>query len=95
MSNPNYFSSIRHTPQDLIGRLGTFIEHVDHRFWPDDISLRDLKIFAADRIHGPRQLTDLYLLALAAKYQGRLVTFDQGISLSAVNGAAAKNLCVV
>ena len=94
MSNPNYFSSIRHTPQDLIGRLRTFVEHADHRFWHDEISLRDPKIFAADRIHGARQLTDLYLLALATKNRGRLVTFDQGISLSAVTGAKAENLCI-
>jgi uncharacterized protein len=95
MSNPNYFSSIRHTPKDLIGRLRTFVEHADHCFWPDEISLRDPKIFAANHIHSPRQLTDLYLLALATRHQGRLVTFDQSINLSAVNDAKGENLCIV
>jgi uncharacterized protein len=40
-------------------------------------------------------LTDLYLLALAAKHHGRLVTFDQGIPLSAISNAKTANLCNV
>jgi uncharacterized protein len=51
--------------------------------------------FDAARIHGPRQLTDLYLLALAVERGGRLVTFDSGIALDAVNGAAARHLLVL
>jgi hypothetical protein len=94
MSNPNYTGKARFTPADLIGRLRTFAAQSNHEFWPDDLSLRDEKIFVADRIHSSRQLTDLYLLALATKQQGRLVTFDQGIPLSSVRQAKAANLCV-
>jgi predicted nucleic acid-binding protein len=57
--------------------------------------LLDDKIFIAARIHSSRQLTDFYLLALAAKYGGMLATFDQGIPISAVRIAGAKNLCVL
>lgn len=94
MSNPNYSEKLRFTPGDLIGRLRKFAGQSNHEFWPDEISLRDEKIFVAERIHSSRQLTDLYLLALATKRQGRLVTFDQGISLSGVCKAKAANLCV-
>jgi len=95
MSDPNYSEKIRFTPGDLIGRLRKFAAQSNHEFWPDEISLRDEKIFAAERIHSSRQLTDLYLLALAASHHGRLVTFDKGIPLSAVTNAKVANLCIV
>ncbi len=95
MSNPRYSERARFTPGDLISRLRTFARQTDHEFWPDDVSLRDDKVFAADRMHGSRQLTDLYLLALAAKHRGQLATFDKGIPISAVRVAKAGNLCVV
>ena len=95
MSNPAYSPKARFTPADLISRLGQFAAQTNHVFWPDDVSLRDGKIFTAERMHSSRQLTDLYLLALAAKHGGRLATFDQGIPLSAVRVARPENLCLV
>lgn len=65
----------------------------DHAFWPDDISLLDSSLF--DRILGPGQLTDLYLLALAVKHSGRLATLDRTIPLAAVRGAQARHLAVI
>jgi hypothetical protein len=56
--------------------------------------LDDAKIDAA-RIHGPRQITDSYLLALAVANGARFVTFDQRIALSAVRGATPSNLLVL
>ncbi|MGE0493848.1 MAG: hypothetical protein AB7S38_31860 [Vulcanimicrobiota bacterium] len=47
------------------------------------------------RVHGPGQLTDLYLLALAVAREGCLATFDQAIPLSAVTGAQARHVVVV
>jgi toxin-antitoxin system PIN domain toxin len=94
MSNPNYSPQARFTPGDLVGRLIQFAEKTNHEFWPDDVSLRDEDIFATERIHSSRQLTDLYLLALAVKHHGRLVTFDHRIPLSSVCAAKAANLCM-
>jgi toxin-antitoxin system PIN domain toxin len=94
MSNPGYSRLATFSPGDLIGRLRQFTEKSNHEFWPDDISFRDKAIFSQEHIHSSRLLTDLYLLALATTRQGRLVTFDQGIPLSAVSGAKAANLCV-
>ena len=95
MSHPGYSKEVRFTPGELISRLRLFAEQTNHEFWPDDISLRDDKTFAGDRIHSPRQLTDLYLLALTAKHGGKLATFDQGIPVSAVRTAKAGQLQVI
>jgi toxin-antitoxin system PIN domain toxin len=93
MSNPGYSQRTRFTPGDLIDRLRTFARQTNHEFWPDEISLRDEKIFAGERIHSSLQLTDLYLLGLAVKHHARLVTFDRGIPLSGVRDAKVANLC--
>ena len=66
-----------------------------HEFWGDGPSLLDATRFQHAHIHSPRQLTDLYLLALAVGHQGRLVTFDQRIPLSAVHGASSQHLVVL
>ena len=95
MSHPGYSQGAQFTPSDLISRLRTFATQTNHEFWPDDVSLRDGKLFTAERIHSGRQLTDLYLLALASKHVGRLATFDKEISISAVCGAKGGSLCVI
>jgi uncharacterized protein len=63
-----------------------------HAFWPDDVSLLDESTIDSRRVHGPRQLKDVYLLALAVKRGGRFVTFDQSIAIEAVRGATALNI---
>jgi toxin-antitoxin system PIN domain toxin len=66
-----------------------------HALWADDISILDGHLFRHTHIHSPKQLTDLYLLGLAVRHQGRLVTFDQRIPLSAVHGAKPEHLLVL
>lgn len=66
-----------------------------HEFWPDDVSLTDVDRFQPDRILGPKQVTDLYLLSLASRNGGRLATFDRTIPASAVLGANQSHLVVV
>ncbi len=63
-----------------------------HEFWSDDVSLLDKEKVDAARIHGPRQLTDLYLLALAVRHGGRFVTFDHLVSVEAIKGAKTKDI---
>jgi predicted nucleic acid-binding protein len=67
----------------------------DHEFWPDDISIADDRVFDRSCILGPNQITDAYLLGLAVKNGGRLVTFDRGIPLKAVRPAQRQNLIVL
>lgn len=70
-------------------------ERDDHAFWPDDISLLDERVINRERIFGPKQLTDIYLLALAVKHNGRLVTFDRAIPIAAVRGAKPHHAVVI
>jgi toxin-antitoxin system PIN domain toxin len=95
MMNPAYSTSRQFILEEIIEAFFQFASVTNHEFWPDDLTLRDPKTFDLARIHGGRQLTDLYLLALAAKHRGRLVTFDQTISISAVRNASPENLCVL
>ena len=63
-----------------------------HEFWPDDVSLLDSRVADPTRIHSPRQLTDLYLLALAVRHSACFVTFDAAIAREAIVGATARSL---
>lgn len=95
MSNPNYSRQLHLTPADLVERLAQFADRTDHAFWPDDLSLRDGTAFDRARLHSARLLTDIYLLALAVRNGGRLVTFDAGIPLSAVPAAGSRHKVVL
>ena len=61
------------TPRRLLQQL-----HASPRFtfWPDALSYADV---ALDRVRGHRQVTDAYLVALAASHQARLATVDAGL----------------
>ena len=93
--NPGYSNVIRYSLSELRQLLSENMLQTDHKFWPDDVSLLDDSIIRPEFVLGPKQLTDVYLLALAVKNNGRLVTFDEKISISAVNGAADQNLCII
>lgn len=73
-------------------RLRTATLNAVHEFSPDDISLLDTARVDWERVHGPRQITDVYLLALAVAHGGRLVTFDGSIARSAVRSATPEHL---
>ncbi len=66
-----------------------------HEFWACDVSVLDSSIVDESRLHGPRQVTDAYLLALAKARNGRLVTFDQSLSLAAIPAATHDHLTVL
>ena len=80
---------------ELIARLRKFCASGHHQFWADAVSLRDERLFNPSFARGHRQLTDVYLLGLAAKKGGRLVTFDRTIPLAAVIAASRVTLEVV
>lgn len=93
ISQPRYPSPV--PPAEAIRRLrrATATEH--HAFWDCRLSLLDPQIVDPTRIHGPRAVTDAYLLALAAAHGGRFVTFDRTVPLRAVAGAGEDNLVVL
>ena len=93
MSHPAYPNA--HTVNEIVRRLHRASIERMHEFWPDDVSVLNDQIIDTTRVHGPRQLTDVYLLALAVGRGGVLVTFDQSIALSAVRGATAASVVVL
>lgn len=92
LSNPNYSKKIRLAPPDIIRRLSGFTAKQDHCFFKDSISLTDQVLFDLPHILGSKQITDVYLLALATKYGVKLATFDANINLKAVKNATEANL---
>lgn len=66
-----------------------------HAFWPDGISLLDQGVINWQAVLGSRQVTDVYLLALAVRNGGRLVTLDRAVPLQAVPGATPEHLVVL
>ena len=92
MTNPQ--SGVAERPPGILDSLRTFCASGHHEFWPDDLSLRDVA-FDLSFAQGHRQLTDIYLLGLAAKMGGVLATFDRSSPLKAVRNARADTLAVI
>ena len=67
---------------------------LDH-FWRDEMSLADDTFFDLSYASGHRQLTDVYLLGVAVRCEGRLATFDRSIPMRAVIGAKPESLAVI
>jgi toxin-antitoxin system PIN domain toxin len=93
ISQPRYPNPI--SCAQAIGLLSDACATEHHEFWVCDLSILDGDLVRSDRVHGPRQVTDLYLLALAVRRGGRLVTFDDSVPLSAVAGAGDRHLDVL
>ena len=93
LSNPSFWSGAERTA-DVVDRLRRFRASGDHQFWRDSLELTD-DIFNLAYLKGHRQLTDVYLLGLAVKRNGRLATFDRTTPIRAVSGADRETLVVV
>ena len=93
ISQPRYPSPVH--PAEAIGRLAHAAATEHHEFWPCSVSLLDSDAIHPGRLHGPKQVTDAYLLGLAVSRGGRFVTFDQSIPLNAVQGAQPAHLMVL
>lgn len=93
LSQPRYPSPV--SSMEAIELLSQACGSGHHAFWPCDVSVLDAAVVDRSRLHGPRQVTDAYLLALAAAHEGRFVTFDRSVSLSAVAGATEEHLTVL
>lgn len=79
LSNPS-FSPDALTPQNALAVLDANLELPGHHFWAADISLPEAVTLVGRRVTGHRQLTDLYLLALAIHRRGRLATLDKALA---------------
>lgn len=93
LSQPRYPSPV--TPAQAVELLSAARETPHHAFWPCDVTVLDAQVVDRSRLHGSRQVTDAYLLALAVAHDGRFVTFDRSLSLTAVHGATEEHLTVL
>ena len=93
VSQPRYPSPV--SPAEAIRRLGLATRRPEHELWPCDLSVLDGAMVDSTRLHGPKQVTDVYLLALAVAKGGRFVTFDRNIPLAAAVGARGGHLVVL
>jgi len=93
MSQPSYPQALAATA--VADRLAEAANTPDHIFWPDDVNALERGTLEWTRILGHRQVTDAYLLALAVRHEGRLVSFDKRISIDAVRFARDEHLVVL
>ena len=93
VSQPRYPSPV--SPTLAIERLSRATRTEHHAFWDCDASLLDERIVDRSRVHGPRQVTDVYLLALAVAKGGCFVTFDRHVPVDAVVGAGKSSLILL
>jgi toxin-antitoxin system PIN domain toxin len=82
-------------PARVAERLTLATTDRSHAFWPDSLSLLEPERLRWDRVLSTRHITDVYLLALAVKQGGRLVTFDRSIAVDAVPGAQKKHFVAI
>ncbi len=94
LSSPAYHA-VEATPSEAADHLRRFCSVTDHHFWEDSVFLLDESLFRLSMIRGHKLLTDAYLLGLAVRNHGRLVTFDRSIPLKAVHGAGPGSLVLI
>lgn len=76
------------TPAAVIPVLRGLCALPGHTFWPDNLSILNSDKLDTTRLLSSGQVTDSYLLALAAAHLGQLATFDRRLVTEAVHGGA-------
>ncbi|MBI4906692.1 MAG: PIN domain-containing protein [Acidobacteria bacterium] len=82
-------------PNEVARRLELFCRHQSHEFWPEGLCLLDSNLFRLEFLQGRRQITDAYLLALAVKQKGQIVTFDAAVPWRAVRNASEGHILLL
>lgn len=93
LSQPRYPNAL--PMGQVVSRLREACATRYHEFWPDTVSLLDPDVIDHTRLISPKQITDVYLLALAAQHGARFVTFDRAIPYAASRLAGAETLLVI
>lgn len=93
LSQPRYPSPVSVT--EAMARLQRATSTDHHLFWPCDVSALDPSTVDRRHLLGHRQITDAYLLAMAAAHGGRFVTLDRSVPVDAVPGATPDQLVVL
>ncbi len=77
---PNFVGS----PAVAAAMLAVLKAGPGHVFWPDDVSTSDTRIWETSKLLTSNQVTDSYLLALAASKGGKLATMDVRLNTTGV-----------
>ena len=92
ISNPAY-PTVSATPVEVLDRLRILCAQPGHDFWTDDVSLLNaLSEPMRGSLQGHQQVTDYYLICLAAAHGGKLATFDGSLARSVGSAAASIEL---
>ena len=94
IANPKYPGGAERA-EVLVSRLQAFCRNRHHRFWTDSVSLTDPGLFHASFVRGHAQVTDVYLLGLAKKMNGRLASLDRSVPWKAIVGGSANLVDVI
>ena len=89
MSNPG-MSPYALPPDHAASMLHSNMQHPHHHHWPDEITFPEALDLLGVHLRGHRQVTDIYLMALAAHKKGRLATLDSSIPLIAAENRRSK-----
>jgi len=87
MGSPSYPAGLG-SPAAVLPLLKRLRSLPAHQFWPDAVSLAESEAVPSLAGISPRQMTDLYLLALAVSRGGRLVTLDARIDADWIPGGS-------
>lgn len=75
-------------PNTVVPALAAIRTLAGHKFWADKISIADESHFSNSLLLNHSSVTDVYLLALARAYGGKLATLDHRIVVDAVPDGA-------
>jgi toxin-antitoxin system PIN domain toxin len=92
-TNSSFYPGPR-THEEATSILEQLASHPGYRYWPLKDSWAALTSPFAPRISGHQQVTDAYLLGMAIKEGGVLVTFDRGLKYLA-GAEFADNLLIL
>jgi toxin-antitoxin system PIN domain toxin len=93
-SNPKFIPSAV-SPFEAVSLLQEMMNHKNHVFWPDTLSVADTKYFGRFNITGHRQITDAHLLELTIRNGGKLATMDRGIESQLKSPTDRQNLVII
>ncbi len=96
LSNPKY-PNVNLSPAQAADLLVRLVEanRQTHSWWPETASLRDESVFDLAAITGHKQITDTWLLSIAAINQGKLATCDRRMGPAGVRGAVATQITAI
>jgi toxin-antitoxin system PIN domain toxin len=82
ISSNSSYTSTPVAPRQALDLLQQLTSLPGHQFWPASLSLSEA-ISPDLQLRGHRQITDAYLIALAAEHGGILATLDRGAAVLA------------